>query len=409
MKSCTLFAVLVAALTLATLPTQACLNDRDTLAEEIKGLPEVAQIITGRFERNPPLYYEMRIKRLESEIPAHRDVLNNYDDIAVALDRVHRDDEAIRWEESKRAKLIALNVSATDPATKENWYRYYANCGTCWVHRWLKRGADRTHIEEVQTARDMIAKAIEIKPGAHEWREKYQLLVMDWIINPRDPQTEVPYSLPEYVRNGRAGFGHRKELDEAITGFAGLVVLGGGWESRDVFDTLRVLLQRRIMEHGRHLEALAALRSDELSSKGGISLSEKFGAIKYVPRDRDGLKDENTPVYRKLRAEADAWQARRAAYMMTRLQAGRHPDTDPTFWREWHDSGPPSIPMPPMRWLWLALGMPMGSEGQFVVWSGVGGLILLIVVCNIVYEQRRKRLQYETYVRNREAIAKNRH
>ncbi len=48
---------------LAAMPAHACINDRDTLAEEIKGLPDVAQIITGRFERNPPLYHQMRIDR----------------------------------------------------------------------------------------------------------------------------------------------------------------------------------------------------------------------------------------------------------------------------------------------------------------------------------------------------------
>ncbi len=43
-----------------------------------------------------------------------------------------------------------------------------------------------------------------------------------------------------------------------------------------------------------------------------------------------------------LRADAEDYQTRRTAYMMQRLQAGRHPDTDKNFWNEWRDTAPPS-------------------------------------------------------------------
>jgi hypothetical protein len=47
--------------------------------------------------------------------------------------------------------------------------------------------------------------------------------------------------------------------------------------------------------------------------------------------------------YLDLRREADAWHARRTEYMMTRLQAGRHPDMDPSFWNEYADPGAPRL------------------------------------------------------------------
>lgn len=47
-----------------SLSAAACLWDRDTPAEEALGLPEVVAVLTGRFERNPPLYYEMRLARV---------------------------------------------------------------------------------------------------------------------------------------------------------------------------------------------------------------------------------------------------------------------------------------------------------------------------------------------------------
>ena len=86
--------MLLLAFALHAASAHACLNDRDTLAEEIRGLPDVTAIITGRFERNPPLYYQMRIDRLAREIPARHghetlanpNTLNDCDDMAVALD-----------------------------------------------------------------------------------------------------------------------------------------------------------------------------------------------------------------------------------------------------------------------------------------------------------------------------------
>ncbi len=55
----------VAVLLLMARPLKACLWDYDTLAAEAKGqMADVVHIIAGRFERKPPLYYEMRLERL---------------------------------------------------------------------------------------------------------------------------------------------------------------------------------------------------------------------------------------------------------------------------------------------------------------------------------------------------------
>ena len=45
-------------------PARACIWDRDTLRFETLALPGVVEIITGRIERYPPLYYEMRLARV---------------------------------------------------------------------------------------------------------------------------------------------------------------------------------------------------------------------------------------------------------------------------------------------------------------------------------------------------------
>ena len=150
--------VLLAALTVAR-PIHACLWDSDTLASETKGITDVVNAITGRFERNPPAYYEIRLKRSADQIAANTLDLGAYDDAAVACDRLRRTDEAIAWMEKKGATLDDLEGrKTTEPGTYDEMrYRYLANLGTFRVHKWARSGADRARISEVEAGRALIA------------------------------------------------------------------------------------------------------------------------------------------------------------------------------------------------------------------------------------------------------------
>ncbi|MGO8671198.1 MAG: hypothetical protein ACLQVD_07540 [Capsulimonadaceae bacterium] len=314
-------------MTLSTLPALACLNDQDTLADEARARPDALRAITGRFERNPPLYYQMRIDRESKEIEANPRLLDKYDDVAVAYDRIAEDDNAIAWIEKKHAHLPPYNPH--NAVLKEQWYRYYANAGTFWVHRWARRGAHLSTIGDVKTARGLIARAIAIKPGAHFGREKYQLKVMDWIINPKGQ------SLADALQNDPPA--------EASTALSGLVELGNAWQSFDVFYALSEILKSD--EGSTHaLGTLAAFRADEIHRSGGISMHpEVLSPDTYDELLRGEYTQDFVDDYHKLRAEADDWEAKRTAYMMARLTRGDHPDTDPQFWAGFHDYGPPKI------------------------------------------------------------------
>ena len=125
-------------------PLKACLWDYDTLAAEAQRQPiaDVVHIITGRFERNPPLYYELRLKRSAERIAANPDDFLAYDDAGVACDRLGRDDEAIAWMEKKAKRLDAAEADRGEAhELDEHRYRYLANVGTFWVHRWAHRAA----------------------------------------------------------------------------------------------------------------------------------------------------------------------------------------------------------------------------------------------------------------------------
>ena len=222
---------------------RACLWDSDTLAQEAGGIPDVIQVITGRFERNPPRYYEMRLERIEKEYESATDweKLALCDDAGVACDRLHRSDEAIAWMAKKNA---LLEVEPDRDRKKEHVYRYHANMGTFVIHRWLRDGAPRERNAEAVKARGLIATAIQINPDAHFGREKYQLRAIEWLIDldklavsdpdqtNRDPRCFLDVSLysrrdPEFLRE--IGFG------DALEGITGLIALGDAWESIDIF------------------------------------------------------------------------------------------------------------------------------------------------------------------------------
>src|SRR5688572_11588254 len=84
---------------LSAADSHACLWDRDTLHQEAKDRLHVVHTAVGYFDRNPPLYYTMRLDRISQEIAATPQKLDLYDDAGVACDRLGRADEAVEWME----------------------------------------------------------------------------------------------------------------------------------------------------------------------------------------------------------------------------------------------------------------------------------------------------------------------
>lgn len=353
---------------LALLPAgaaRACLNDRDTttLADVAGRFPNAVQVITGRFPRNPPLYYEMRIQRITQDLAKNPNLLPEYDDIAVACDRVGRDDEAIGWMEKKRARMLALGTPGLAPDAGDTpWYRYYANNGTFWVHRYM-RNPGKHPLTDVHRAEWLIQTAIAIYPKAHFGRERFQVYAMDWMLDMDEhggyPQHE---SLGEYIvqRGMTQGDGSYdpNQRNATLDGISGIIVLGAGWESVDMFDALAEAFHYHRVG-GSPIADLAYYRVHELLRAGKRSGWPGHELLRYtkVPAEpRGGVEYWSTESnYVRLRKEAEEWQARRTAYMMARLSAGRHPDTDPTFWAEYKETPPPPIynaPLPVRVWWW---------------------------------------------------------
>lgn len=373
-------AVLGAGLLSLSSRARACGWDRDTVWIDALYMHDVLAILVGRFPRNPPLYYQMRLDRMTRQLAAHPGDLAAYDDAAVASDRLGRADEAIALLEKKKAQLDALADS--DTSKKEHLYRYLSNQGTSHYHRWLQRGASRTpgELADVKKARALLGEAIRVNPQAHFGREKYQVLVMDWILQPPNglatvdieneeegsqPFRIVPGFIKELTRRDEA---LSKKYPDAARGLAGLIALGSSWESVDVFHNLALVLR---LVHGKvALSAIASLRAAELVGQGQRSLHPAapataplpvgfpLSSYRFEPRNWKETQALFGPITRQqykemkgktniekeyflLRQEADSWSAARSSYLVAQLQAGRHPDTHPDFWRDFTE---PDLP-----------------------------------------------------------------
>lgn len=320
---------------------RACLWDRDTLAMEGKGLPDTVNVLIGRFERQPPAYFEMRLARVAGLIADGKGALTDYDDAGVAADRLKRGEEAMRWMRQKKAQLDRLR--GDDPARKEHLYRYHANLGTFHAHHWLRQGASRERLDDLKASREHLARAIELNPDAHFGRERYQLMAIDWLLelpaleDSAHPATRTLF----WAARDKLGNSYRNQLQaagfgDAAKGLGGLIVLGDAWESIDVFLALAYALE----DQGHAgLAYLAQLRLRELLAQGRRSLHPELAGdkleelLKRVGGQMHERTRESADYFAQARKAAEAWQAHRTAFMMERLGAGRHPDTDPAFWQ----------------------------------------------------------------------------
>jgi tetratricopeptide (TPR) repeat protein len=398
---------LVAALVCSSAAALPCLWDRDTLRFEAQGLPGMVETITGRFEREPDRFYEVRLERVAREVAAEPGRLELYDDAGVACDRLHRGDEAVAWMERKFAVLEGL---AESPSKAEALYRYHANLGTFLAHRWLRGGADRGALEDLQAGREHIRRALELNPDAHFGRERYQEYALTWLsLLPErvddvegfdEPTRTLLDACPPDVRPLPMGYrrpgpnGVNATAAAATEALAGLIVLGDAWQSIDVFNALSYAL-----DYQRHSSVglLAALRAREIALTGRRSLHPEFAAEDPVLAERvasfQNNFEDSGPVaavesfFAEARAEAEEWHADRAAFVLRRLDEGRHPDTDPDFWSGYSSSPPPTPPGV------LAYGLK-GDDPQF--WT-IAVLVCLsvgygaVIVKRIVRRARSRR------------------
>tara|TARA_R110002072_G_scaffold136813_3_gene279363 strand:+ start:471 stop:1667 length:1197 start_codon:yes stop_codon:yes gene_type:complete len=372
-------AVFAVACSLLAGVAHACLWDRDTLAAEAKGLPGITEIITGRFDRFPTLFYEMRLERVTAAIVSDPDNLGLYDDAGVACDRLGRSDEAIAWMERKLLVMDRLESEGADVG--EHRYRYLANLGTFLVHRWLKSGSDREDMTDVERSRELIAAAIELNPDAHFGRERYQLLAIEWILNVPDEvgaKQNLLHMIPLYrpyefgtSDNTLSALGYA----DSVEGISGLIALGNAWQSPEIYRALAFSLA----DQGLHvLSTLSMIRVQDLTLRNaGDQLPDRYADRELMIPGHAMILDGYTEVLRAYYVdaseEASDWVDARNQYAMDRLERGVHPDTHSGFWDEWIE--PSSAPdFPSMTTL-----SHNPIDGAFLALAGVGFVAMLLI------------------------------
>ncbi len=162
---------------LLNLPVRACLWDRDTLQQERMRFPSALELITGHFLRHSPAFYRWRVEDRSKKIAEGSDDLGLYDDLAVAHDKLGNHDQAIE---------VILQKEERSPGL----YETAANLGTFYIHS----GRFEAGLEQID-------RAIKINPDAHFGRERYQKLLVEYLLSCQiDGQLSLP--LDESPRNG---------------------------------------------------------------------------------------------------------------------------------------------------------------------------------------------------------------
>lgn len=270
-----------------TLPSRACIWDSDTLEMERQEFPEVLEIITGKFLRHSADFYHWRIKDRLEKLKQTPNQLNLYDDLAVAYEKVGKTDKAIETM-LKKEKL------------KPGLYKTYANLGTFYFHdkQWAK-------------GIEMIKKAIEINPNAHFGREKYQLLLAEYIVDSRtitpDKTLLMNISHSNMGSEGLFVYYLKQEKDfdikSAIKGILGMMHFGN-YDSPVLLGVLGDLLEA---EKHHHLAARAYLKASmEVKEE---QLSERFRTKAYEALSTQENMDieQLIPIFKKEIKEAENW------------------------------------------------------------------------------------------------------
>lgn len=318
--------------------TVACLWDEDTIKMERNRFPGTLELITGKFLRHTPEFYEWRIQnrldRLESD-PMNAALL---DDLAVAYDRIGQHDKAIE---------TALRTERIHPGR----YETAANLGTFYIHS--GRPADGIpHID----------RALKINPDAHFGREKYQKLLVEYVLQRRQ---DVPLSFPladvtdrtgtnsespsgdvvtmddtfaDFLQGDRREFLTPEETSEAVKGISGMMKFGQH-DSPVLLEALGTLL----VQEGYRPSVDAKLLAARAFLKASIGVSEESARLAYramaaralqnqPPRggaapDEVTLQQVEADFEQEL-AEARSWYAELRSRELAWIREGKNPEDE---------------------------------------------------------------------------------
>ena len=137
------------------------------------------ELIAGYFNRHSLEYYKWKVNQFSDKTKVTL-TAEDYDNLAVAYEKLGRHDKAIETINSKIEQF-----------PDEGRYRSEANLGTFLIHDGQYE-AGLQHIE----------RAIEINPNAHFGREVYQQLLVEYVIERRAAGATLPLNVESTEKNG---------------------------------------------------------------------------------------------------------------------------------------------------------------------------------------------------------------
>lgn len=243
-------------------PARACLWDRDTMKEESLGLKDVADIVGGRIRKHSAFFYEQKVAYTRPLLVGPRATAALYDDLAVAYDKLGRTDEALAVMADKESRFPGAYTTAS-------------NTGTFYSHR-----------GDHDRALEHLRKALAMNPNAHFGREKYQIMLVEYLRRLQDrpscssvdflgldfvrqPETSdgcerIPQKLDDFaLRDGSAERLRQAGLaEDVLVAIAGLIRFGSGDRSPHLWFALGNVLGLR---GHKHLALRAYRRAEVLS------------------------------------------------------------------------------------------------------------------------------------------------
>ena len=117
-----------------------------------------------------------------------------------------------------------------------------------------------------------------------------------------------------------------------IEGVVGMIVMGGGWESPEMYALLAHLLDSNL---DGVLADLALKRSAELVESGRrllFSSEMRENLFDAFPMIEDQRKGEMKRYFEAVRENGNSYKENRDEFMLAKLQRGEHPDTRDDFW-----------------------------------------------------------------------------
>lgn len=318
----------------AASPALACLWDYDTLEMERQRFPGVMEVIAGKVLRHSNAWYAWRVEDRQRRLANDPHNLALLDDLAVALDKLGRHEDAI---------AAARRAEALDPRR----YETLANLGTLLVHA-----------GQLEAGLPYLKRAVEINPQAHFGRERYQIALIEYVLERRagprpgpGSSLQLPLQLSEdelcfqwddpssSIRAPRmrgegavdfVGFLRREgaplDLPAAVKGVCGMAVFGQ-LDSPVLLEALGDLLRAHALgEGGEQLLAARAYLKAARQVDGAARAAYRALARGVLETQWATQLEQIEAALEPELAEGQAWLAAIAADEQAWIAAGQDPE-----------------------------------------------------------------------------------